>query len=86
VFVHGCFWHRHADCPKATLPRRNRAFWAAKFAANVERDLRKAAELAKLGFRVFTVWECETVVESQLRAAVTPILLRHDAFKTVRGD
>jgi DNA mismatch endonuclease (patch repair protein) len=21
VFVYGCFWHHHADCRRATLPR-----------------------------------------------------------------
>ena len=29
--VHGCFWHRHADCPYATTPSTRREFWRAKF-------------------------------------------------------
>ncbi|WP_312022738.1 hypothetical protein [Bradyrhizobium sp. 2S1] len=30
VFVHGCYWHRHPRCPKATAP--SSPFWAKKFA------------------------------------------------------
>ena len=59
VFVHGCYWHRHG-CKATTTPKRNRAFWEAKFARNVERDAESAAALWKLGFTVVVVWECET--------------------------
>src|SRR5579864_6957369 len=34
VFVHGCYWHHHAVCPRATTPKSNTAFWLAKFTAN----------------------------------------------------
>ena len=60
VFVHGCFWHRHPGCHLTTTPKRNREFWAAKFARNVERDRQRADELRAAGFEVVTVWECET--------------------------
>jgi DNA mismatch endonuclease (patch repair protein) len=60
VFVHGCFWHRHPGCRLTTTPTHNREFWLAKFARNVERDEQRAAELREKGFRVLTVWECET--------------------------
>ncbi len=59
VFVHGCFWHRHANCRYATSPSSNRGFWKAKFEANVARDARKSRELRARGWRVFTVWECQ---------------------------
>lgn len=58
IFVHGCFWHGHVGCRYATVPKRNAAFWAAKIAANRARDLRKARELRRLGYRVLTVWSC----------------------------
>lgn len=58
VFVHGCFWHRHDGCSKATTPSSNSAFWGAKFAANVERDAAAIARLEALGWRVALVWEC----------------------------
>jgi len=60
VFVHGCYWHRHPGCPASSTPRNNAQFWKEKFEANVRRDQRKARELRKLGYRVMTVWECQT--------------------------
>ena len=59
VFVHGCFWHRHEGCRKATFPKSRQAFWAEKFAGNVERDAWVRAELERAGWRVIIVWECE---------------------------
>ena len=65
VFVHGCYWHHHPGCSRATVPKRNRDFWLEKFESNRLRDHRKSAELEQLGFRVITVWECETT-ESEI--------------------
>lgn len=59
VFVHGCFWHQHKGCKRATQPRSNVAFWVTKFAANKARDRRANRTLIRLGWRVFIVWECE---------------------------
>ena len=59
VFVHGCFWHRHKDCKYAYSPKSRVDFWQAKFTANVERDKRAVQELTELGWRVFTLWECD---------------------------
>lgn len=60
IFVHGCYWHRHLGCKHATMPKTNQDYWLPKFEANVERDARKAEALRALGWRVLTVWECET--------------------------
>ncbi len=30
VFVHGCFWHRHPGCVRATLPKSRVEFWIEK--------------------------------------------------------
>lgn len=65
IFVHGCYWHRHPDCPKATMPSTRPEFWKAKFEATVERDRRKAEELESMGWRVITVWECELEKEPE---------------------
>jgi DNA mismatch endonuclease, patch repair protein len=59
VFVHGCFWHRHPGCRFATTPATRPEFWRKKFDGNVERDVRQRRALRKLGWRVFTVWECQ---------------------------
>jgi DNA mismatch endonuclease (patch repair protein) len=71
VFVHGCFWHRHRGCVRATTPTRNRAFWLAKFEANMKRDQNKERMLRSMGFVVLTIWECEAqnpnLVQRRLR-------------------
>jgi DNA mismatch endonuclease (patch repair protein) len=67
VFVHGCFWHRHGDCRKATTPKTHAEFWAEKFERNVERDARNEALLVGRGWRVLTVWECQTSDTEGLR-------------------
>lgn len=67
IFVHGCFWHRHEGCVKATTPKRNAAFWRDKFAANRKRDAAKLESLRSIGFRVAIVWECETRNPEELR-------------------
>lgn len=76
VFVHGCFWHGHAACKLATVPKTNRAFWLTKLAANRERDARKVRALRRLGFRVAVVWQCElkkpAVLERKLAKVVRP--------------
>lgn len=57
VFVNGCFWHGH-DCKYFKLPSTRPEFWAAKIAANKNRDSYVRSELEKTGWRHFTVWEC----------------------------
>lgn len=61
IFVHGCFWHRHADpaCKIARLPRSNREYWLPKLERNVARDAACQAELRQLGWKVLVIWECE---------------------------
>ena len=69
LFVHGCYWHRHPGCRKATPP--SSKFWATKFATNVARDARVASELKKLGWRVVKIWECETKDDDRLFRLIT---------------
>lgn len=78
VFVHGCFWHRHEGCRKATLPKSRVEYWEAKFRTNVERDARNTAELTRMGWRVLTIWECETKDSELLRR-------RLDSVRSIGG-
>jgi DNA mismatch endonuclease, patch repair protein len=68
VFVHGCFWHQHRNCQFAYTPKTRRSFWVNKFAANLARDEKVKSQLARMGWRVITVWECE--VSNRDRVAV----------------
>jgi DNA mismatch endonuclease (patch repair protein) len=68
VFVHGCFWHQHAGCRRATRPASRRDYWDAKLARNVERDRQNARRLRDAGWKVLVVWECETADAAALIA------------------
>ena len=72
IFVHGCFWHRHDGCRKATMPKSNIQFWESKFVRNVSRDQFSTAQLRDLGWTTEVIWECEAKdpkgVEDRLRA------------------
>jgi DNA mismatch endonuclease (patch repair protein) len=59
LFVHGCFWHRHAGCRFATTPGTRHEFWTSKFATNIARDERVESLLKTDGWNVLKVWECE---------------------------
>jgi DNA mismatch endonuclease (patch repair protein) len=59
VFVHGCFWHRHANCKVASTPKSNNDFWQAKFERNVSNDRKHRRALKKMGWKIIVVWECE---------------------------
>lgn len=74
IFVHGCFWHRHPNCPLAYTPRSRVAFWRSKFAANVHRDRRTSRALRQLGWSVVTVWECHLRNPHKMRDRLDRIL------------
>ena len=42
------------------MPKTREAYWSKKFSTNLERDSRKLKELARMGWKVLVVWECET--------------------------
>jgi DNA mismatch endonuclease (patch repair protein) len=69
IFVHGCFWHRHADsaCKLARLPKSRLDFWLPKLEANEQRDRRNEQALKALGWSAMTVWECQIKDLSSLR-------------------
>jgi DNA mismatch endonuclease (patch repair protein) len=60
AFVHGCFWHRHPGCRRASGTRTRWDYWQSKFERNVARDREAKARLEASGWRVVTFWECET--------------------------
>ncbi|HYO82416.1 MAG TPA: very short patch repair endonuclease [Bryobacteraceae bacterium] len=60
IFVHGCFWHMHNCRYGRPRPSTNSQFWEEKRKGNVARDRRNVFELKHAGWRVFTIWECET--------------------------
>lgn len=90
IFVHGCFWHGHRDCPKTKggargrIPQTNAAWWGAKITANRERDVRKERALRELGLAVMTAWECELREPDRLRRRIARFLDRRSQRGTIR--
>ncbi len=86
VFVHGCFWHGH-DCPRGSRrPKANAGYWDAKRTRNRARDVDVARSLARDGWRVVTIWECELKgadagrrVVSALRNQAAAVVSRADS-------
>lgn len=68
IFVHGCFWHMHDGCRRSNIPKSNQDYWKPKLEGNVSRDRKHEVDLKSLGWKVFTVWECETKDLSKLFA------------------
>lgn len=85
VFVHGCFWHRHSDCPKTTTPKSNVVFWTSKFRSNMARDERCRKELFRLGWRVVVIWECEAKEPATLRRRLRKAFRRRRKRDNGRG-
>lgn len=73
VFVHGCFWHRHAGCTRATTPKTNRRFWIAKFNRNRQRDLEVQRRLEHDCFRTVVIWECEAEKDAVVARRLAPL-------------
>lgn len=59
VFVHGCYWHRHAGCPRAALPENDTLAWVGRFQRKVAHDQQVAAALRGDGWWVYVAWECD---------------------------
>jgi len=66
IFVHGCFWHRHDQCKRASMPKTRVKFWQDKFTRNKIRDQRKLRKLRAQGWGALVVWECEIPFSDKL--------------------
>lgn len=75
IFVHGCFWHRHARCLKTTMPKSRMEFWQAKFKANRLRDQMVRRTLKRQGWRILVIWQCELKNIERLKLKMASILM-----------
>lgn len=74
VNVHGCFWHMHTCRYGCVTPKTNAAFWEAKRNGNTKRDIRNLRGLRKAGWKVLTIWECQTKDVDKLTARLSRFL------------
>jgi DNA mismatch endonuclease (patch repair protein) len=59
IFVHGCFWHQHAHCPVARMPKSRLEYWRPKLDGNRVRDAKNLRRLRRSGWDVLTIRECQ---------------------------
>ena len=75
IFIHGCFWHRHAKrCPLTRLPKSRLDFWLPKLEKNRLRDDQNRRRLRAAGWRVLTLWECQLRKMDLIRLRVMTFL------------
>lgn len=74
IFVHGCFWHRHARCALARLPKSRLDFWVPKLEGNKARDKRNRRALAKERWKVLTIWECQLKKPERVQSRIVRFL------------
>lgn len=85
IFVHGCYWHRHQGCNKASMPKTNVRFWKEKFKRNIQRDKLAQEELEKLGWTVIIVWTCELRNMESLYGRLEKSLIKQRVDKNIES-
>ena len=58
IFIHGCFWHGHANCTYFKVPQTRTEWWLNKINTNKANDDKAVKALKKEGWKIITVWEC----------------------------
>lgn len=74
IFVHGCFWHSHANCKRANMPKTNLDYWSNKISKNVDRDKEHYEELKEGEWKILIIWECQTKDREQVRKLLSKVL------------
>ncbi|MBP5743266.1 MAG: DNA mismatch endonuclease Vsr [Paludibacteraceae bacterium] len=65
IMVNGCFWHGHDGCVYYRLPKSNVDYWRTKIENNKARDMRDREALAKMGWNVIQIWECQLLPKNR---------------------
>ena len=83
IFVHGCFWHGHENCQKASIPKTRTDWWLDKILKNTYNDRQASKLLKQDGWNVLIVWECKlqkrertetlTWLAGSIRSSIKPI-------------
>jgi DNA mismatch endonuclease (patch repair protein) len=74
VFIHGCFWHGHANCKYFVLPKTRTEWWLKKIERNKQLDNENLLKLKNAGWEVFTIFECK--LKLNLRAKTLENLVK----------
>jgi DNA mismatch endonuclease (patch repair protein) len=74
IFVHGCFWHLHKNCPKCRPPKSRQEYWKPKLERNAERDTEAQRALWRNGWKSLVIWECQLVDATKLSRKIRAFL------------
>jgi len=74
IFVNGCWWHRHNCRLGRRSPKSRLRYWLPKLRANKERYIRNLRKLRNQGWKVLTVWECQTRKPEKLSRRIREFL------------
>lgn len=74
IFCHGCFWHQHPGCRRATTPKSNTGYWIPKLERNKTRFRDVRNQLEEMGWKVAVIWECETKDTEKLGDSLEKLL------------
>lgn len=59
IFIHGCFWHGHANCRYFVVPKTRTDWWLNKIDRNKANDEKALKALKKDGWKIISIWECD---------------------------
>jgi DNA mismatch endonuclease, patch repair protein len=83
VFVHGCFWHGCEHCIDGTRQVKSHSeYWTTKVGGNRRRDEKHFRALRRLGWRVYVIWECETVSATKLKRLADRLIRRRAVLRS----
>ena len=73
IFVHGCFWHGHADCKYFKLPKTRTKWWKEKIEKNRLNNITKQTKLSAMDCKVMLLWESEIINKSVFKHLVKDV-------------
>lgn len=59
IFVHGCFWHGHANCKYFKIAKTRTKWWLEKINKNKANDTKAIQALKKDAWKIIQIWECD---------------------------
>jgi len=74
IFIHGCFWHGHKDCPRSKRPSTNVKFWNEKIDGNIKRDKKNIQSLENQDWKTLILWTCEIKDQKTLESKLTSFM------------
>jgi len=73
IFIHGCFWHGHANCKYFVVPKTRTQWWLDKINHNKANDEKAIKALKKDGWKIITIWECQ-LKHDRIEKSLTALL------------